>query len=187
MSDSLSRTCRRGRWPPWIMAFSCFPHSSVGKESACNAGDLGSIPGSGRYPGEGNGNPLQYSRLENPMDRGVWRATAHGIARVGHDLATKPPWRFSIDYENICKTRCWIALWGSEGALHSGDENCSLKEKSESPWSVQVSTVVSPLISTILTSPSLLSGLCSPGAQTQLCNPEGLVHRHLPPDTTPSL
>ena len=68
-----------------------FPHSSVGKESACNAGDLGWIPGSGRSPGEGNGNPLQYSCLENPMDRGAWWATAHGVARVRHDLATKPP------------------------------------------------------------------------------------------------
>ena len=64
-----------------------FPHSSVGKESACNAGDLGWIPGSGRSPGEGNGNPLQYSCLENPMDRGAWWATAHGVARVRHDLA----------------------------------------------------------------------------------------------------
>ena len=67
------------------------PHSSVGKESACNVGDLGSIPGSGRSPGEGNGNPLQYSFLENPIDRGAWWATVHGIARVGHDLGTKPP------------------------------------------------------------------------------------------------
>ena len=50
-----------------------FPHGSVGKESACNAGDQGSIPGSGRSPGEGNGNPLQYSCLENPMDRGASR------------------------------------------------------------------------------------------------------------------
>ena len=51
------------------LQFQGFPHSSVGKKSACNAGDLGSIPGSGRPPGEGNGNPLQYSCLENPMDR----------------------------------------------------------------------------------------------------------------------
>ena len=68
-----------------------FPHSSVGKESACNAGDRGSIPGSGRSPGEGNGNPLQYSCLENPMDRGAWQAIVHGVVRVKHDLATKPP------------------------------------------------------------------------------------------------
>ena len=58
-----------------------FPHSSVGKESACNAGDLGSIPGSGRFPGEGNGNPLQYSCLENPRDRGTWWVTVHGVAK----------------------------------------------------------------------------------------------------------
>ena len=50
------------------------------KKSACNAGDLGSIPGLGRSPGEGNGNPLQYSSLENPMDRGAWWATVHGVA-----------------------------------------------------------------------------------------------------------
>ena len=61
------------------------------QESACKAGDLGSIPGLGRSPGERNGNPLQYSCLENPMDRGAWPATVHGIARVGHYLATKPP------------------------------------------------------------------------------------------------
>ena len=52
-----------------------FLHSLVGKESACNEGDLGLIPGLGRFPGEENGNPLQYSCLENPMDRGAWRAT----------------------------------------------------------------------------------------------------------------
>ena len=58
-----------------------FPDSSVGKESACSAGDLGSIPGLGRSPLEGNGNPLQYSCLENPMDRGAWQATVHGVAK----------------------------------------------------------------------------------------------------------
>ena len=68
-----------------------FPGGSGGKESACNAGDPGSIPGWGRFPGEGNGNPLQYSFLENSMDREAWRAAVHGVARVEHDLATKPP------------------------------------------------------------------------------------------------
>ena len=53
----------------------------VGKESACNVGDLGSIPGLGRSPGGGHGNPFQYSCLENPMDRGAWRATVHGVAK----------------------------------------------------------------------------------------------------------
>ena len=67
-----------------------FPHSSVSKESACNEGDPGLIPGLGRSHGKENGNPLQYSCLENPMGRGAWRATVQGVARVGHDLATKP-------------------------------------------------------------------------------------------------
>ena len=62
-----------------------------GKESACNAGDLGLIAGWGRSPGEGDGNPLQCSCLENPMNRGAWRATVYPVTRVGHDLATKPP------------------------------------------------------------------------------------------------
>ena len=58
-----------------------FPAGSEVKASACNAGDLGSIPGSGRSPGEGNGNPLQYSCLENPMDGGAWWATVHGVTK----------------------------------------------------------------------------------------------------------
>ena len=58
-----------------------FPGGSEVKASACNAGDLGSIPGSGRSPGEGNGNPLQYSCLEYPMDGGAWWATVHGVTK----------------------------------------------------------------------------------------------------------
>ena len=58
-----------------------FPGGSDGKESACNVGDPGSIPRLGRSHGEGNGNSLQYSCLENSMDRGAWRATAHGVAK----------------------------------------------------------------------------------------------------------
>ena len=56
-----------------------FPGGSAGKESACNAADLGSIPGLGRSPGEGKGYPFQYSCLKNPMDRGAWWATVHGV------------------------------------------------------------------------------------------------------------
>ena len=61
--------------------FPYFPGGSEVKASACNAGDLGLIPGLGRFPGEENGNPLQYSCLENPMDRGAWWATAHGVSK----------------------------------------------------------------------------------------------------------
>ena len=64
----------------------CFIHRGIpggsdSKASACNAGDLGSIPGSGRSPGEGNGNPVKYSCLENPMDGEAWWATVHGVAK----------------------------------------------------------------------------------------------------------
>ena len=58
-----------------------FPGGSDGKESACNARDLGSIPGLGRSPEVGNGYPLQYSYLENSADRGAWRATVHGVTK----------------------------------------------------------------------------------------------------------
>ena len=58
-----------------------FPGGSDGKESACNAGDPGSIPGLRRSPGEENGNPFQYSCLQNSMDRGAWWATVHGFAK----------------------------------------------------------------------------------------------------------
>ena len=58
-----------------------FPGGSGGKESACNAGHLGLIPGLGRSSGEGNGNPLKYSCLDNPMDRGVWRAAVHEVVK----------------------------------------------------------------------------------------------------------
>ena len=63
----------------WLVTHVGFPGSSADKESACKAGDLGSVPGLGRSPGEGNGNSLQYSCLENPMDRGACQATVQGV------------------------------------------------------------------------------------------------------------
>ena len=68
-----------------------FPGGSVVKNPPANVRDAGSIPGSGSSPGEGNGNPLQYSHPKNPMDRGAWQATVHGVTRVIYDLVTKPP------------------------------------------------------------------------------------------------
>ena len=62
----------------------CFPGGSDGKESACNVGDLGLIPGLGRSPGGRHGNSLQYSCLENSMGRGAWRAAVHGVTRIEH-------------------------------------------------------------------------------------------------------
>ena len=68
-----------------------FPGGTVVKNLPASAGDMDLIPGSGRSPGGGHGNPLQYSCLEKSMDRGTWRATVHEVTRVGHDLVTKPP------------------------------------------------------------------------------------------------
>ena len=72
------------------------------QESACNAADLGSIPESGRSAGQGNGNPLQDSCLENPMNRGIRWATVHGVARVRHDLTTKPQ---KIELDKLFKVK----------------------------------------------------------------------------------
>ena len=73
--------------PEWLNMG--FPQWLSDKESACNAGDVGSIPGLGRSSEERNGNPLQYSHLENPMNRGAWWATVHGVTKVGQNLATE--------------------------------------------------------------------------------------------------
>ena len=64
-----------------------FPGNSDSKESACNVGDLGLIPGLGRFPGDGNNYPLQYSGLENSMDRGNWQAIIHGISKSQTQLS----------------------------------------------------------------------------------------------------
>ena len=73
----------------WVSISESFPGGSDGKEPACNAGDLGSIPGSGISLGEGNGNPLQYSCLENPLDRRAWWATVHGVTKSQTQLSNK--------------------------------------------------------------------------------------------------
>ena len=78
-----------------------FPGGSDGKESACQVGDSGSIPELGRLPGEGNGNPLQYSCLEKSMDRGAWGATVHGVTKSWIHRETNP---FTFSY-NIVTTR----------------------------------------------------------------------------------
>jgi len=74
---------RRDEWRPFEKQLEPSKPSRwlSGKESTCNAGDIGLIPGSGRSHGEGNGNPFQYSCLENPMDRGTWQATVHDLRK----------------------------------------------------------------------------------------------------------
>ena len=75
---SLPRNCRVESFP--LVGFLGLPGGSDGTESACNAGDPGSIPGSGRSPGQGNGDPFQDSCLKNSTDRGAWRGSVHGVA-----------------------------------------------------------------------------------------------------------
>ena len=74
--------------------------------SACNAGDLGSIPGSGRSPGEGNGNPLQYSCLENPIDRGTWKAIVHRVTKRRTRLSDFTLSLHSASYRAVCVCVC---------------------------------------------------------------------------------
>ena len=87
----------------------------AGAFGSTSAGDLGLIPGLERSPGEGNGNPLQYSCLENPMKRGVWQATVHGIARVEHDSVTKPPPPQDRELKDALKTVKIITVFKSIG------------------------------------------------------------------------
>ena len=72
-----------------FIGFKGFPGGSDGRESACSKGDLGLISGLGRFPEEGNGYPLQYSCLENSMDRGAWQATIHGVAKSQTQLSSE--------------------------------------------------------------------------------------------------
>ena len=83
-----------------------FPGGSVGKEYTCNAGDSGSIPGSGRSPGKEHGNPLQYSCLENPKDRGYWQAIVHRVPKSQTQLK-----RLSM---HSCTIKCCLALMNQE-------------------------------------------------------------------------
>ena len=89
-----------------------FPGGSEDKASACNAGDPGSIPGLGRSPGEGNGNPIQYSCLENPMDRGPWRATVRGVAKSQTRLS---------DFTHSTHT-----IFAKEARIYNGKKTISL-------------------------------------------------------------
>ena len=80
----------------------------AGSDAACNVGDPGSIPRSGRSPGEGNGNPLQYSCLENPMDRGGWWATVRGVAEL--DTTEHLPPHFTFSYLNKSEMRMCFGI-----------------------------------------------------------------------------
>ena len=91
-----------------------FPGGSDGKESSCNAGNLGLIPRLGRSPGEGNGYPLQYSGLENSMDRGAWWAIVHGVAKSWTWLSD-----FHITFKQPFKNHPDKDVWSFQGSLIS--------------------------------------------------------------------
>ena len=87
-----------------------FPGGSEVKNLPANAGDVGLSLESGRSPGEGNGNPLQYSCLENPLDRGAWRVTVHGVAKSWTGLSDKTTRCINIFYAFACKHLCCIII-----------------------------------------------------------------------------
>ena len=120
-----------------------FPGGSDGKVSACNAEDLGSIPGLGRPPGEGNGNPLQYSCLENPMDGGVWWATVHGVAKSRTQLSdfTFTFKEFICQKPQLCLTcprYCSLMERAdlSERLFPPGWDSWTLEPLAQHPWSL---------------------------------------------------
>ena len=90
---------------PWWFSVLCFPGGTEVKASTCNAGDLGLIPRLGRFPGEGKGYPLQYSGLENSMDRGAWQTTVHGAAKSQTQLNNFPIELslILVDQSELCK------------------------------------------------------------------------------------
>ena len=92
-----------------------FPGGSVVKNLPANSGDTGSFPGSGRSPGEGNGNSLQYFCLENPTDRGAWWATVHGVAEWNMTEATWHSLLIAKGTEEV-----WMGLWGSVTFFRGG-------------------------------------------------------------------
>ena len=107
-----------------------FLHGSDDKESACSAGDLGSVRGFGRFPGEGHGNPLQYSCLENPMDRGAWWAAVHGVAGIRTRLSD---FTFTFHFHALEKkmvTHSSVLAWRIPGMGEPG--GCRLWGRTES-------------------------------------------------------
>ena len=97
----------------FLVGRGCFPCGSAGKESTCNVGDLGSVPGLGRSHGEGKGYPLQYSGLENSMDRGAWWATVHRVEKSQMGLN-------DFDFH----------FWGFPGSSAGKESTCNAEEPS---------------------------------------------------------
>ena len=139
MGFDFQENIRVGKWKKkWPLVFMCsfhqgFPGGSEDKVSACNAGDLGSIPGLGRSPGEGNDNPLQYSCLENPMDRGAQWATVHGVAKSqtrlsdftysGKELACQRRRHKRLRFDPQVRQIPWRTAWQPTSVLLPGESH----------------------------------------------------------------
>ena len=118
-------------WTTWLDLYSWrgFPCGTAVKNPPANTGDSGSIPGSGRSPGEGNGNPLQYSCLENPIDRGAWQAIVHGVAKESdmtwrlnhhHHTAGETPQRIMRYFESLEAMPKDPSSWGFAQSVQIG-------------------------------------------------------------------
>ena len=119
-----------------------FPGGWDGKEPACNVEDLGSIPGSGRSPGEENGNSLQHSCLENPMDRGTWWATVHGSQRVRHNWVTNIFTFQSKPCSRTCSRPWWTRMWLPVPVFLPGESHGWRNLADYSPWSCKKSDTI---------------------------------------------
>ena len=121
-----------------FLSFMGFFGGSEVKASACNAGYLGSIPGSERSPGEGNGNPLQHSCLENPMDGGAWWATVHGVAKSQTRLSNFSSLHFTSSF-------MWRRQWHPTPVLLPGKSHGRRSLVGCSPWGCEESDTTEQL------------------------------------------
>ena len=116
-------------WPTWVTGF---PDDSDGKEFTYSTRDLGLIPRSGRSPGEGHGNPLQYSCLENSMERGAWWATVHGVAKTQTRLS---------DSHTHTHTHTHLLLIGFPGGGDTGKESCQCRRRKRPSFDLWVGKI----------------------------------------------
>ena len=123
------------RWyrKTWVNLLAKFPGGSDSKSSARNVGDTGSIPGSGTSPGEGNGNPLQYSCLENPMDRGAWWATAHRVTKSRTGLSD---FTFTFKHYNVFYVFVLAAGEIQSKSYPAGPKEASCHSVEKTMWAV---------------------------------------------------
>ena len=154
-----------------------FPGGSDGKETACNAGDLGLIIGLGRFPGEGNGYSLQYSCLENSIDRGAWRAIVHGVAKSQTLLSNFHFFIIKITVTSVPSSTCMISFHPTKTLqiryyrLHCWDSGTEaqkeewVQNQTAGMWRSQIQTQLCPTPEPILSIMKWSHSLQKPPAQ----------------------